>query len=89
MASITRCCDSTCDVETGGPHWGDVIVVGEDYYIDEYGGDYTWIHACEGHANMAANGLYHVEDYITPPEGCETIRDDDDAAFAREKVTNG
>lgn len=77
--SINRCCGATCDVTTGGPHWGDVEVVGCDYDIDENGlGDHTWLHACQGHAEMVGNGKYDPADYVPAPEGCDTVRESDD-----------
>lgn len=47
-----RCCGADCWAEHwleeyGGPCWGDVEVIDEEYTDD----DYWWIHACEGHAN--------------------------------------
>jgi len=65
---IKRCCGARCYFSFGGPHWGDVDIVS-----DEWDGP---VHACEAHMGTYSGSAGDV--YTHPPEGCLTIRDDDE-----------
>ncbi len=51
------CCGAECDYhefDSAEPCWGNITVVGEIYYED----DYYWEHACLGHEDIIYNGKY-------------------------------
>lgn len=68
--SIERCCSAVCHMGTEEkPCWGNITLLEEDWHEDT--GESYLIHSCEGHIDYG--------EYEEPPEGCKTMRVDDDA----------
>jgi len=61
---IKRCCSQHCYFS--GLHWGNIIMIDED-------GEGGAIHGCKAHVNATLG-----EEPYPPPEGCDTIREDDE-----------
>jgi hypothetical protein len=70
--AATCCPDTHCNHDSQDqPCWGNVEVRGES----DWGDDWSWIHACEGHADSCEGGPYRLSD-CPEDQGVSPIEDD-------------